>query len=718
LAASLVARRLRAGQFALPWSIKGNSMPKLVYRVVSVCGALGYGYPGESLRTALRDGVDAIVCDVGSADAGPYYLGTGADYFARAAVKTDYRRMVEAGRRIGCPVILGSSGMAGGNRNLDRMIEIAKEVFDELAVGDAKVAVICSEIDHEIVIGEYRTGALRPIGPGLELSEDVLRESVIVGQMGIHPLITALESGAQFIFAGRSCDSSLFASDMIRRGINAGLAYHAGCILESGALACDPGSPSDCLVAEIFDDGTAVFISPNGARRCTAHSLAAHSLYQQSHPQLQFYPEGVLATERTRFFSRDQRSAGIRGSHFVNAGKPWPLSIKLEGSVRLGARRVSLIYVDSADLPKIPSDILVYGRNGVQTRPLGDGERELGIVLETVAGTPEAAMRLAKLSAHHLAHCGYPGRKNTAGNIAYPLSPEFISFRREDGLFGAIVPGGTRDAAFIESYPRIKAAIAKTIATEFPEVLADAEFTITEADAENPAVLLRTVDRDPVQLVSRHRHEIDRITQAARPKTTSRLNLDTPDAYGWSIYHLLQNEEAIKTKLFPIEYYRADGSNWSRQARGRARYFDIAEPGYCGDLDERTLSLIADHAPSELPIGSHLLRDMAAVIRSKDAGVNRITFDIIFASGESYEAALYSNAFTSSNVARVLDLSPQRVIGTFFVDACNAIKITIDRPHISASMDERDVFGTQQQTAIERMDIPIYVRALTMASSF
>src|SRR5258707_1320769 len=98
--------------------------------------------------------------------------------------------------------------MAGGNRNLDRMVDLAKEVFAELNVRDAKVAVI--------------------------------------------------------------------GADVIRRGIDPGLAYHVGHVLECGALACDPGSPSDCLVAEICDDNTAIFIAPNPARRCMAYSVAAH----------------------------------------------------------------------------------------------------------------------------------------------------------------------------------------------------------------------------------------------------------------------------------------------------------------------------------------------------------------------------------------------------------------------------------------------------------
>lgn len=693
-------------------------MPKLIYRVVSACGALGYGYPRESLESALRGQVDAIICDGGSMDAGPYYLGTGTEYFEREAVKLDFRHMVEAGARIGCPVILGSSGMAGGDRNVDWMIATAKEVFAELGIQGAKVAVIRSEIDPEIIIKEFRAGALRPTGAGPDLDEASLRESTIVGQMGIHPLITALESGAQFILAGRSCDIALFASDMIRRNIDAGLAYHVGHVLECGALACDPGSPSDCLVAEIYDDGSAIFTAPNPARRCTAYSIAAHSLYEESHPQLQYYPEGILAMEKTQFFSRDGRSAGIRNSRFVHSAKPWPWSIKLEGSRKLGARKVSLIHLDPADLAKIPPDVLVYGRNGVQAQPVGASQRELGIIVEASGKTREAAVLLASLLTHYLIHYGYPGRKATAGYIAYPLSPNLISFEREDGSFGAIVPSGTRDPVFFENYPAIKAAVLKLIADEFPDALKNATYAITDADASHPVALLRTVDRDTERLAQHHRQEIDRITRLVKPGPGSLLNLDAPDAYVWSLYHLLQNEDVIKNTMFPISYFTANGADWVEQGSERPRYFDIGERDYRGNVDDRTLSLIADHAPVGIPVGSHRLLDMAVVIRSKDAGINRLTFDIIFTSGENYEAALHSNVFARCNIAKILNLSPERVVGTYFVDSCNAIKISVDRPNISASMDERDVFGAQQQVAVEQMSIPIYPAALAKASSF
>ena len=50
----------------------------------------------------------------------------------------------------------------------------------------------------------------------------------------------------------------------------------------------------------------------------------------------------------------------------------------------------------------------------------------------------------------------------------------------------------------------------KLIEDEFPDALANASYRIIDADASNPAVLLRTVDRDPAALAKRHaRDEID-----------------------------------------------------------------------------------------------------------------------------------------------------------------------------------------------------------------
>lgn len=482
-------------------------MSKLIYRVVCACGALGYGFPKASMDKAIEGRIDAIVSDAGSMDAGPFYLGTGTQYFEREAVKADYTHMVRAGLATGAPVILGSCGMAGGDRNLQWMLDVAKEVFAELGVRDARVATISAELAPELVIRELKAGALLPAGDGPQLHEAALRDSVI---------------------AGRSCDVALF---------------------------------------------------------------------EESHPQLQFYPEGVLLMDQTEFFARDARSAGIRGSRFVHAGAPWPWSIKLEGAHRLGARKVSLIHIDAADLPKVPAEVLVYGRNGVSSRPVQAGERELGLIVETTAKTQDAAETLASLLTHYLIHFGYVGRKATAGNIAYPLSPNLLSFRREDGLWGAIVPSGTRDPVFFRNYARVKAGALASIEAGFPEALANAGWRIIEADAEHPAVLLRTIDTDPARLAERHAADIAALTRVLTPEPDSHLNIDAAGAYEWSLYHLLQNEAVIKDTMFPITTWHADGAAWVKDGELRPRWFDIGLTDFRGELDDRTLSLIADAPP-------------------------------------------------------------------------------------------------------------------------
>src|SRR6202012_4080422 len=232
-------------------------------------------------------------------------------------------------------------------------------------------------------------------------------------------------------------------------------------VLRGGATACEPGSPADCLVAEIYDDGWALFIPPNPQRRCTVHSIASHSLYEESHPQLQIYPEGVLNTESTEFYARDARVAGIRGSRLGRQRARW--SLKLEGVRRLGYRRVSLLYIDPADIDRIPTNLPVYGRHDVHLAPGPNRMREMGILIETTAVTSESALLLASVLSHALCQVAYPGRSSAAGNIVYPLSTGALRVQHSDGRFGALIACGTADPVFFNMLCRVEAAIVEQI---------------------------------------------------------------------------------------------------------------------------------------------------------------------------------------------------------------------------------------------------------------
>ena len=93
-------------------------------------------------------------------------------------------------------------------------------------------------------------------------------------------------------------------------------------------------------------------------------------------------------------------------------------------------------------------------------------------------------------------------------------------------------------------------------------------------------------------------------------------------------------------------------------------------------------------------------------VAGKDAGINRLTFDIVFDSAEAYELALASNRFHSAQLAALLGVDPQRIVGSYFVDTCHAIKVSVDRTPISGAADDRDIFGAQQQARLEAMTIP------------
>ncbi|PJI52221.1 hypothetical protein CTI14_45950, partial [Methylobacterium radiotolerans] len=54
------------------------------------------------------------------------------------------------------------------------------------------------------------------------------------------------------------------------------------------------------------------------------------------------------------------------------------------------------------------------------------------------------------------------------------------------------------------------------------------------------------------QLAQRHQADLKRLLSLAPARDGSRLNMDAGDAYEWTLYHLLQNEDIIKNRMFPI----------------------------------------------------------------------------------------------------------------------------------------------------------------------
>ena len=56
----------------------------------------------------------------------------------------------------------------------------------------------------------------------------------------------------------------------------------------------------------------------------------------------------------------------------------------------------------------------------------GGAESSLGIIMDVVGQTQEIADTVCALVRSRMLHCDYPGRKSSAGNLAFPFSPSDI----------------------------------------------------------------------------------------------------------------------------------------------------------------------------------------------------------------------------------------------------------------------------------------------------
>lgn len=90
------------------------------------------------------------------------------------------------------------------------------------------------------------------------------------------------------------------------------------------------------------------------------------------------------------------------------------------------------------------------------------------------------------------------------------------------------------------------------------------------------------------------------------------------------------------------------------------------------------------------------LAELAKTIRSKNAGTDKITFDIIFREKEIYELVKRSGALTKKTVCATLNLDPVRLTDFVEYDPAYAIKFTILRDRPSGSAGDADIFGAQQ----------------------
>jgi hypothetical protein len=421
------------------------------FRIVAATGCLGYGFTTEDFTRVMRESrPHAIAVDAGSTDPGPYYLGSGESFAQELEVRSELEILIAAALEYDIPLIVGSSGGAGGRPH----VEWTRRIVLALAQKHAwsfRLGVIQAELPHEYLMEKVAAGDLLAFEAGDELDMDTVAASVrVVAQMGVEPIVETLRQGAQIILAGRACDDAVFAALPILHGFEPGLALHMGKVLECGALASVPLA-MDVMLGTIRSDHFDL-VPGSPSRACTVTSVAAHSLYERENPLRQAGPGGLVDLGASSIEQADERTVRVRGTRYERAPEYF---LKLEGVRRLGSRAICVAGVRDPIMIEILDDVLeetqrraeayfesvgvaresyqivihAYGRDAVmkELEPERRPAHELGIVIDAVADDPALAKAVCQRLSGLLLHLDFPGQFSTAGNIAMLTSPAVIS---------------------------------------------------------------------------------------------------------------------------------------------------------------------------------------------------------------------------------------------------------------------------------------------------
>jgi hypothetical protein len=419
-------------------------------RVLSPTGVCGSGFLESSFEAALGAKPDVIGADAGSTDPGPAYLGTGRTAFPKDAIRRDFQIMLKGARKIKVPLLIGSSGTAGADSQVEMMAQMAKEVAAAHGLR-FKMAVIHAEASKDYLKKRMKEGRIKPLHPAPEYNEEVIERSThIVGMMGAEPFQRALKAGADVVIAGRASDTAIFAALPLMRGIPPGIAWHAAKILECGAASVVQRKTPDCMFAWLRKDHFLVE-APDPNLRCTPQSIASHSLYENADPFKLVECSGTLDLTNSRYEAVSERAVKVSGSEFIHAPR---YTVKLEGAERVGYQsiligsirdpfiirqiddwttrlrekitaRVQMVYGEKLKPQDYVFNIRIYGKNGTMgpLEPVKEiRSHELCLTFEVTAPTQEIANTIAGMTRHQALHLPIPEWSGLITAVACPYN--------------------------------------------------------------------------------------------------------------------------------------------------------------------------------------------------------------------------------------------------------------------------------------------------------
>ena len=100
-----------------------------------------------------------------------------------------------------------------------------------------------------------------------------------------------------------------------------------------------------------------------------------------------------------------------------------------------------------------------------------------------------------------------------------------------------------------------------------------------------------------------------------------------------------------------------------------------------------------------------LIKDLAIVCKSKNAGPFELTIDVVFDNAEAYTRVKRSGVLCPKLFAKLYNVNEQDVLFTPY-DAAFAFKATLPRLVPSGGIGDTDVYGAQQHAPVLNIHIP------------
>jgi hypothetical protein len=99
------------------------------------------------------------------------------------------------------------------------------------------------------------------------------------------------------------------------------------------------------------------------------------------------------------------------------------------------------------------------------------------------------------------------------------------------------------------------------------------------------------------------------------------------------------------------------------------------------------------------------LRDVAKLIRTKNAGPFQLTLDIMFPDAWSYRHMVDAQVITAARMAEFFQVN-ESVVRIFNYSPGNAIKVTVPRRVPCGDPADSDLFGGQQFGPLADLEVP------------